>query len=218
MVDIQEKTKRIIICEGEHDKNFLETLVKRRNLPDLQVFDAYACCNKGGKNGLAPALAGLYPISGFTELIGVAIVTDNDNVRSLTDLQKSLEVLEDYVSTQSPRIDKMGGITVITILIPNHNNHGSLETLCLPALFTKWPDARECTDAYLHCTGAISWGRHKLCKAIVRCIISGFYKKEPDKGLGYLFKADKALADHPCFNELSDILIRFDEIVERGSF
>jgi len=105
-----KRNGRIIICEGEHDKHFLESLITRRRLPTFQVLDAHACCGIGGVSGLVPALEGLYAIHGFTELAGIAIVTDNDNVRSLTNLQRKLDESEHYDSIQPLRIGKMAGI------------------------------------------------------------------------------------------------------------
>ncbi len=212
------KETRFILCEGPHDKHFLETLGRVRKLPPFQIRDAYECCRIGGKDGFIPALKGFPVIHGFSELRGIAIVTDNDNERSLTNLQRGLEDIEEYVNTESPRIGKLSDVTVVIIPIPDYNRHGSLETLCLPTLYEKWPDAKKCVDAYLTCTGAINWQGHKLCKAEVRSIISGFYEDDPNKGLGYLFRDNRPLANHPCFNELADILNRFDEIIERGSF
>lgn len=112
----------------------------------------------------------------------------------------------------------MEGIPVITILIPSSTTHGNLETFCLPVLLETWPEAKKCVNEYLLCTQAAKWGIHKLAKAQVRCIISGFYRRKPERGLGHLFEAEQSLADHSSFDELSDILSRFDEIIERGSF
>lgn len=215
---IDKGTKRVIICEGEHDKHFLDALIKRRSLPDFQILDAYKCCRKGGKDGLAPALNGLSVLTGFDGLRGVAIITDNDDEKALETIETKLRVLDKYVSTE-PRMGRMAGIPVVTILIPDYHNQGNLEDLCLPALYEKWPKAKECVRAYLDCTGAIAWEKQKeLCKAVVRSIISGFYENDPYKGLGYLFRDNKELADHSCFNGLANILTHFDEIIEGGSF
>lgn len=210
--------ERFILCEGPHDKSFLETLIKERKLGSFQVETAYECVGKGGCEGFGPALEGFEAVTGLEQLKGILIMTDNDNKQTFPKLLKQL-VKAGYNPTKSPFLGEILGKPLVIVLVPDDKTYGDLEKLCLPALYSKWPKARECVEAYLKCTGAEKWSGKRdqqLNKAKVRSIIAGYYDADPYKGLGYLFKDNKSLARHKCFDRLADILGRFDQIIQNG--
>jgi hypothetical protein len=212
--------ERFILCEGINDKYFLSSIIKRRNLGSFQIRHSAECNGDkcGGRCGFGFAIDGIDLLEGFQKLRGIFIVTDNDNEHVIDIVQRNLTQYGYIAPQNSNQLGSIQGKPTAIILIPKHDHYGNLETLCLPALYDKWPQAKECVRAYLECTGAISWGKqHEICKAEVRSIISGYYENDPYKGLGYLFHEEKDLADHPCFNELSDILSNFDDIIKIGS-
>jgi hypothetical protein len=222
------KEKRIVLCEGKHDKYFLESLFKERLLAGFQVRHA-AECNKdeiGGVEGFAPALESLVAMTGFRDLKGIAIVTDNDDKNALRRIKgkfrKNFKKDESYAYTtaQSDYIVSLRGKPVLIVLIPDNDNYGNLETLCLPVLYHQWSTAEKCVQCFLECTGATEWtNKNQIAKAKVRSIISGHYKKEPCIGLGELFQKTNMLsARHKCFDQLANTLSRFDEIIETGNF
>lgn len=216
---------RFILCEGDHDKYFLESLIKNRRLPKFQVKHAaeitkVECTKKptGGTSGFGIAIESFPGTTGFHKLKGIAIVTDNDTEKAIGNIQRELRGYG-YIPSGVKGIGRIQNIPVVIIPIPDNANYGNLEKLCLPVLYSKWPDAKKCVEAYIECTGAINWRKNnELSKAIVRSIISGFYEDDPNKGLGYLFQNGVLPLDHVCFNGIADTLSRFDEIVERGSF
>lgn len=206
---------RFILCEGENDKHFLEILISHKNLPPFQVMHADEANGGkgGGRSGFGPALEGFDVHTGFEKLRGIAIVTDNDTPSTCPDLERELSRYG-YVQSGSDCLGTLNSIPVRLILLPNRNEFGDLETLCLPALYDKWASSEKCVTEYLRCTAAALWRRqNKIPKAKVRSIISGYYEADPNKGLGYLFKEEPDLLDDKCFDELADILRHFDEIV-----
>jgi len=215
--------ERFLLCEGEHDKLFLESLIKFRELPAFQIRTASEsnADQIGGWTGFGPSIEGFSPIPGFDNLKGIAIVTDNDTPRTLANLIKKLKK-HCYKPTESDR--RIGtladtGKPVIIILIPDENECGNLEDLCLPALYSKWEKSEEKVERYLSSTGALAWKKqHQLSKAKVRSIISGYYETDPHKGFHHLFQKRILPVDHECFNNLSTTLSRFDEIVKDGKF
>lgn len=213
--------ERFIICEGINDKHFLKAVIHKRGLPSFQIRHAAECngSKTGGRDGFGLAIEGIEALSGFSDLKGIIIVTDNDYENVVNDIQRKLETYGYIAPSNQNEIGTFYGKPVAIILIPDHDKLGNLETLCLPALYEKLPGAKECVKAYLDCTDAIRWEKqHELCKAVVRSIIAGFYENDPYKGLGYLFRDIPSLAEHTCFDGLVDILNHFDEIVARGSF
>jgi hypothetical protein len=216
--DWEFETERFILCEGEHDKHFLDALIKERQLGAFQIKTSWECVGAGGVAGFGPAIQGFPAIRGFKRLVGIAIVTDNDNLQTLSNVERKLQEYG-YVPTGSERVGKIDSKPVLIVPLPDDKDCGDLEKLCLPALYSEWPNAEECVRAYLECTGALQWvKKQQLYKAKVRCVISAYYEDDPYKGLGYLFKEKKLLTHHECFNRLSNILERFDDIIKCGKF
>ncbi len=212
--------ERFILCEGRPDKGFLETLINDRNLPHFQIREAseFTGGKTGGRSAFGIFIEGCSALSGFSNLKGIAIVTDNDEEQTLRNIEKNL-AKHGYKPSDAAGIGSIENKPVVIIPIPDQTTYGNLETFCLPVLYDTWPSAEECIKAYLECTGALSWEKqHELCKAVVRSIVAGYNENDPNKGLGDLFKNGTLSAKHPCFDRLADILNRFDEIVARGSF
>jgi hypothetical protein len=207
--------KRFVLCEGPHDKEVLEFLIAERKLGAFQIKTSHECVGSAGIDGFGPALQGFPAIRGFKSLDGIAIVVDNDNTRRLPNIRRQLQRYG-YVPTTPNYGGRIRDKSVIIVPIPDHNECGDLEKLCLPALYSAWPGAEECVMTYLEWTGALEWKKqNQLWKAKVRCVISGHYEDDPYKGLGYLFKDKKFrhLARHRCFDRLVYILRNFDQAV-----
>jgi hypothetical protein len=218
--------ERIILCEGRRDKLFLEVLIQEHALPGFQVKHA-AECNKtrenptgtGGVDGFGRALQSLVAMTGFRHLKGIVIVTDNDKESSIKELGQKIRKCAkagkyEYRSTKTANLIVVANTPVLIVPIPD-DTCGNLETLCLPVLYDYWPRAEECVQRFLECTGATKWTKqHQLDKARVRSIISAHYEKEPDMGLGELFKKSNLLSTrHDCFLQLIKTLSDFDEII-----
>ncbi len=218
--------ERVIICEGLHDQKFLEKLIDERDLPRFQVKDA-ASWNRvevGGVQGFGLALEKLIAVTGFKNLKGIAIVTDNDDKNALNNVKKALnkhfKKLKDYEykPTKSEDLVSIQGKPVLIVLVPDSNHYGNLESLCLPAFYDHWSTAEKCANQFLKCTGAVSnWTNGgQLNKARVRAILSGYYKSEPYIGLGEIFKkTDEISTCHQCFEQLASALSRFDKTIEQ---
>ncbi len=214
-------TKRLIICEGDNDKHFLQALIKANKLGTFQVGHADECNNGkgGGRSGFGHALKGLELFKAFDKLTGIGIVTDNDHKGVLSEIQKNLRKKAGVIIESGECIGKLGDKPVIIILLPDDYMHGNLESFCLPILYETWPRAEKCLMKCLACTEADKWKKQdKLYKAKVRAIISGHHMDDPYMTLGLLFKRKILPADHPRFARLVDILRRFDEIAAKCEF
>lgn len=216
MTDTWEFTeKRFILCEGPHDKEFVESLIKERDLGPFQVMASYDCSGFGGVDGFGLSIESFPPIAGFDDLIGIAIITDNDNSDSITKLETKLKN-HGYVPTVPRARGTIANKPIILVPLPDNENCGDLEKMCLPALYAKWPGSETCMGKYLQCTGALSWRKtQQLSKAKVRCIISAYHESDPYKGLGYFFKENKSLTRHKCFDYLANVLDKFDDIINQ---
>lgn len=208
--------ERFILCEGQDDKNFLEALARRSQL-SFQVKSSSELSKDsttGGRPGFIPALAGFHVQSGFDDLRGVLIVTDNDNDKAFKDTQRVLTANGYTPPNTSTELGYINGKPVRILLIPP-NQHGDLEALCLPAVLEKWPYAKDCAKTFLACTGASSWSKEtKKRKAFLRSIIVGCNEADPYNGLGILFQREILNINHPCLNEVYEVLSRFDNVMQ----
>ena len=111
---------RFILCEGRHDKHFLQALLKEQDLPSFQVRHAAECNDEdqGGVDGFGLTLATLVAMTGFKNLKGIAIVTDNDDGNALRDVKRKIKKYAnrnrqyEYKTTKSDYIIVIQGIPV----------------------------------------------------------------------------------------------------------
>jgi hypothetical protein len=207
---------RFILCEGDDDKGFLEALVRERNLPEFQICHAAECNSDGtgGKVGFPGSLAGFAPISGFGQVKGLLVVTDNDDPpRSFSDIQR---ILTDNGYTPPPNPNGVGvceGKPISVTMIPDPGTQGDLETFCLPEISRVWPQSPQCVQAYLDCTGATQWRKlSSIHKASARAAIVGCHEDDPYKGIGHLFRSGVLSTGNPRFDDLAGFLRDFDLI------
>lgn len=208
--------ERFILCEGEHDKVILESLIRGRNLGDFDVRFTGELNRegKGGKDAFGATIEGFPPIIGFNRLKGIAIVTDNDEEGTLDKTVKHLKK-HGYSPKRDPQFGTIHEKPMFIILLPHIDTIGKLESLCLPALCDKWPGSSVCVEDYLKCTGATQWRKQKeLDKARIRALVAGYNEKDPSKGFHHIFKSDNSLIFHNCFDNLANMLERFDKILE----
>lgn len=207
---------RFLLCEGDIDKGFLETLITERRLPDFQVCHAAECneTHTGGNSGFAPALKGFEPITGFAAVRALLIVTDNDKPSSFSDTQEAL-ASNGYTPPSTPTdVGHMAGKPVAILMIPSADILGDLEKLCLPEIYRKWPKAEACVDEFMNCTGANLWTKQSsINKARARSAPVGFYEPDPYKGIGHLFRNGTLSTLNNCFDGVGEFLRRFDAMV-----
>lgn len=205
---------RFALCEGNDDKGVLEALISARGLPDFQICHSAECNPQGtgGKHGFLGAIKGMEALSGFRNLRALLIVTDNDTLQtSFAEAQRALTDNGHTAPANPAAVGSLLGKPVAVLMIPSHNAVGDLETLCLPAIYAKWPAAQGCVTDFLNCTGANAWvKRSSVSKARARSAAVGFYEPDPYKGIGYLFKNETFSVHHPCFDGVAAFFRNFD--------
>lgn len=209
---------RFLLCEGDDDKGFLETLIREQGLPDFQICHA-AECNEagadakgvGGRSGFKHSLAGFPPITGFANLRAILIVTDNDKASSFLEVR---DALTDNGYTAPATVADLGSVQgkpVAILMLPSHAENGDLEKLCLPEIHRVWPKAHECVTAFMTCTGADKWKKaSSVNKARARAAAVGFNEDDPYRGLGHLFRNGTLSTTNACFQPIVDFLRGFD--------
>jgi hypothetical protein len=215
-MDFRFTRARFILCEGDDDKGFLESLIHgRAGMPEFQVCHAAECNPQrtGGKTAFAKSLAGIEPISGFEAVKALLLVLDNDVLgEAFAEAQKALADNGHTPPATPDGIGQVAGRPVSILMIPRYDIAGDLELFSLPAIHERWPIAEGCVDAFLRCTGANGWGDKpgSLNKARARSAIVGCNKDDPYKGIGHLFRQGVLSVMNPCFNEIAEFLQNFD--------
>ena len=208
---------RFLLCEGDDDKGFFEALIAARSLPDFQVCHTGECCGTGGITGFAPSLKGMVALSGWRNVRGLLLVSDNDTAASFGVVQQALTSNGFSPPPDPTGVGEMGGKPVAVLMIPHSSAVGDIETLSLPCIYAKWPKARICVPLFLRCTGALTltggpkWPRRaSISKARARATTVGFNADDPYKGIGHLFRNGTLSVKHPCFDAVASFLRGFD--------
>lgn len=215
MRETAELTKPfLILVEGPSDAEFLRRLIIFRLIPD--VFDvrcpADASVSGSGNTRFKEALNGLNLDPGIEDLQGIIIVIDNDEdeAAAFSNVQQQLRDASRRFQIPSVPVTKTQGSPFIMILpIPWVGELGNLETLCLVAAEAVAPEHAQCADTFQSCTGISSWPRSKRSKVKLRSIIAASYRKNPEIGLGFLWKKRPDIVPlmHPCFDRVAQLLI-----------
>jgi hypothetical protein len=213
---LEFKKSRFLLCEGDDDKGFLETLIQQHNLPDFQVCQAAECNEKkqGGRSGFRYSLdSGIRVLSGFAQLRAILIVSDNDKQHSFREVQDELTAAGIAPPNTAGEAFVIFGKPAAVLLVPTAN-YGDLESLCLPEIHRVWPLAPQCVESFMRCTGADLWQKAaSVNKARARAATVGFYEPDPYKGLGHHFRIGTFTTGNPCFQPIVDFLRGFDALV-----
>jgi hypothetical protein len=200
----------VLLCEGTEDERFYEKLIKKRGLPDFEIFSVKRINGQtGGLSGFDAAVQAIRPWTSLSIVKRLVLAADHEP--GVLRLLKS--VLKRY-GFDSPKragdiqfTTNLGKPSTAIILLPL-KKHGDLETLCLPILYEKWRRCRGCVTKYLQSTGAAQWQRSNRDKARIHAIIAGFNKRDPEKTLRDCFSSDLIDLKHDTFNELANLLTR----------
>ena len=207
---------RFLLCEGDDDKGFLETLIKEHALPDFQVCAAAECNaqKQGGRSGFRLSLdSGIQVLSGFGQLRAILIVSDNDKAGSFAEVQAELAFNGHTPPVSTDTVGTVFGKPVAVLMVPA-DGQGDLEKVCFPEICRVWPKANECVSAFMACTGADKWAKPaSINKARARAASVGFYEPDPFKGIGHLFRNGTLSTANACFEPLVGFLKAFDAMV-----
>jgi len=200
---------KIIVCEGDSDRRFLDVLLQRRNINSFQTVK-----HASGKGGFTNRLRTIRTNDDFAMIKTIILVRDNDDnpTSSFADIVKQVQKAGDYpVPTRPLEVAKAkNGLGIVIVMLPWTDQEGGLETLVLESISGKEPQVRECLTEYLACTPARSWNTNKQSKMLLACMVAGIVEKNPVGSLSYLWNEEnnlKNLLDHQCFNKLATFFL-----------
>jgi hypothetical protein len=210
----------VIISEGVADDEFLKALIAVRGLGSLEVLPP-AREQSYGKDGFEDRLRGL-KLGGVERSKAVIIVADNDEDpgSSFRNIQSQVRDAGDYFVPEQPyQISVRGAYPPVgVVMLPGPGEQGSLDTLCWSAANTRYSHHIGCVEATAACLGADeqAWGKVKLAKLKVQCLLSSVCKGDPYTPLKCAWWLDPPKGrfgdmfplDHPAFSPIAEFLRR----------
>lgn len=182
---------RLLIGEGVEEVHFFNAWLAHLNIDDMQV-EQY-----GGKNGLSSYLKTLRVRPGFSALVGLGITRDADHAADRA-FQSVCSMLN-HAGLNVPGVPGVPAGTnprVSVLILPDGQNDGMLEDLCLSAIRTD-PDFH-CIDDFFACVQRTA-GRHpgNMAKARMHAWLSSL--AEPALRLGEAARRGFFTWDNPVF-------------------
>jgi hypothetical protein len=189
---------KLLIGEGKEEVDFFTAFLTHLNIRDIQV-EQY-----GGKQGLKSYLRTLVVRPGYLDIVSLGITRDADNSAqsAFQSVCNSLNRASLPVPSQPREI--VGDNPQVSIMIlPDSQNTGMLEDLCLAAVETD--PVLQCVDEYFDCVYT-TVGREPNNKAKARVHAWLSSQIEPDKRLGEAAKAGYWPWNSPGFDSLKQFL------------
>jgi hypothetical protein len=189
---------KLLIGEGKEEVDFFTAFLNHLNISNVQV-EQY-----GGKQGLPRYLRTLVVRPGYLNVISLGITRDADNSAqgAFQSVCSSLHRASLPVPSQ-PREIVGDSPQVSVMILPDGQNSGMLEDLCLAAVETD--PVLQCVDEYFDCVYRTAGRKpNNMAKARVHAWLSS--QIEPDKRLGEAAKAGYWPWDSPGFDSLKQFL------------
>ncbi len=211
---------KLIICEGPSDVEFLRALIVARGLPQVCIRhtgDIYKS-SRGGIDKISAFLTGIVVWEGFYDLTDILILADND-LNPAENFEKVRQQIIDAKPVATPPVvypvpdaplTKAAGNPSITIcMMPGGNQHGNLETLCLPSARSANQAATECVAQFAQCAGADQWEEITLrSKMEMHSLLAIQHREDPSIGLRNIWRENPAVIplDHASFTPIAEVI------------
>jgi len=189
---------KLLIGEGKEEVDFFTAFLTHLNITNVQV-EQY-----GGKQGLPSYLRTLVVRPGYLNVVSLGITRDADN-SAQSAFQSVCSSLNRASLTVPSRPGEIVGDSpqVSIMILPDAQNCGMLEDLCLTAIETD--PVLQCVDEYFDCVYRTSGRKpNNMAKARVHTWLAS--QLEPDKRLGEAAKAGYLPWDSPGFDRLKQFL------------
>ena len=185
----------LILCEGRGDKELLHKLITSD--PSLHNtftirFPSRESDSTGGRGKFGNWLRDVCDTApSFGENVrGVVIVSDVDADRSgsLREITSGLSAAGLPTPSGEGVEARSAGFpaTIIIYLVP-HDTLGSLDTLCVQALGSKW-NLLEVVEEYIDKTPAVAWSATKRGKAMLHALLAATCATKPEATLSTVWQ------------------------------
>lgn len=217
------RQSRFVLGEGADDAECVRSLIDKRNLPLFDVspnrdlVDAKGS-SVAGNTGFVTAISQCEPITGFTNVRDVVVLSDNDEnpdaafasvCQQIEAARKGGFLKRVWGKAQKPGEKAAGDPSVSIWMWPSPGVRGCLETLLWQVMQATHPKEADCVKSACQCSESDLWPISKLHKAYVRAFIALACKKNPGTPLGLLWRDCPEFIDlmDAAFDPVSDFLL-----------
>lgn len=208
---------KFILTEGAEDAAISRVLITARGLQSFDVSPTIDLGDIGGNAGFEEAAIRCGPITGFSAVTSIVIVSDNDDdptaaVKAIHDqIEKARaegNLTRNWAVPETSSSIALGDPSVAVWTWPAPGKPGCLETLLWEIVLKRHAEDAACIDAACKCAAIDGWPKSKLDKARIRCFISLNHRRNPAIALANLWRDNPALIplNDPIFNEYSTFL------------
>lgn len=149
-VKIQIESSKLLLVEGQDEVNFFKSLLKILGYNDCQFIDV------GGKNKFPEIFEILIKLSGFAGVNTIGFIRDAEENMAVSAHQSICRILTKHrfpVTKNAGDIINQGTLRIGIYIMPDNNNSGMLEDLCLQSL--KGSKVDKCVNDYMECANKI---------------------------------------------------------------
>lgn len=141
------ETDKLLMVEGESDKTFFGELFDKKGIQGIQIISV------GGKNNFNDELSAIVKLPDFQDLKSLAILRDADQSAesAFKSLCSTLKKNDLPVPLQSGTFVTNNSLQVGVFIIPDGNNQGMLESLCLSIVKKEGKGIIKCVDSFMEC-------------------------------------------------------------------
>lgn len=139
-------TKRaLLLVEGKDERNFFKALFRHSTVTSVQIEDV------GGKNKINARLAALKNVSGFSDVLRMAVIRDADvdAAPAFDSVRNALKINGLPYPTRSGGFNTKNRPHVGVYIMPDNQDPGMLEDLCLATVVED--PTFVCINGFLEC-------------------------------------------------------------------
>ena len=206
----------LIICEGTGDVSFFRHLIQQRGLPPFDIgYPGKPETETGGRGGFGELLRALRVRRDFPQITAILVVSDSDEDPdgSFAEVRAQIASAGGYpVPAQPLNVATSAGFpAIVVMMLPWVGQAGNLETLCLPAMYERWPDQRNCLNAFSGCMATDGWPITRQSQMRLRSLIAGICLQDPNTSLTHAWSRNLDLIplENSCFDQVADFLSTF---------
>jgi len=177
----------------------------------------------GGRNGFSSALRGFRVGTQWANLEAILIASDNDENpdASFTEVQEQVRAAGGYgVPVEPLTVTRAeSAVPLVVLMVPWAGEPGSLDSLCLPAMYAKWPEGKKLLDEFCDSTSVSHWPSVvKQAKLRVQVLLSTMCRTDPNTTLRYAWSGDGRgeliPLGHNTFDKIADFIRYFGALLQ----